>query len=205
MQFRMTGRARKAVSFVALVFCAGAAFAQPPNDKTGAIAVWSGVLAYPYRADSLKSVDFKNLRYSFGNDSFILHNGRYDHKYKPFGGIDSQLEDVWFFDEKDGVSRHALVSIYVMTYGGSSSPNGYVVLFEIQNGRLVETQEFSYNAQAPGTGASFDAAIGKLTITGRSDDDTPNCCPKNVDVASFQGRDGRFEPVGYKVEWVDGR
>jgi hypothetical protein len=94
------------------------------------------------------------------------------------------------------------VSVDVVTFGGSSSPNGYVLLFEILNGHLVETQEFGYNAQAPGTGASFDTSTGKLMITGRSDDGTPNCCPKKLDVANFLWNASRFETLGYRAEPV---
>lgn len=192
----------KTVIFTAFALFVASVRAQAPSVRTGSISVWSGSLIYSYGTDSLKSVDFRNLKYAFGGDTFTLRNGSYSRKYKGNGGIDARLENVWLFDEINGVPKHALVSVDVVTFGGSSSPNGYVLLFEILNGHLVETQEFGYNAQAPGTGASFDTSTGKLMITGRSDDGTPNCCPKKLDVANFLWNASHFEALGYRAEPV---
>lgn len=190
------------ISCAALAFCLSNGPLQFANAQTGAVQVWDDSVDYPYKAESLRSVDFKNMRYNLGDETVTLRNGLFDRKYKPFGGIHAEIEDTWLFDEKDGVPRHALVSIYVLTYGGSSSPNGYVLLFEMRGGQLVCTQQFVYDAQAPRTGASFIASKGELTITGRSNENTPNCCPAHVDVITFVRKGEKFEPTSYKVEPV---
>ena len=189
---------RRLVSCAALAFCVSNGLLQFANAQTGSIQVWDDSIEFPNKAESLKSVDFRNLSYRLGNDTVVLQNGSFSRKDEPFGGINAELEETWLFDVKDGVPRHALVSIYVDTYGGSSSPNGYVLLFEIREGRLVMTQQFRYDAQAPGTGASFNASRTTLTVTGRSDENTPNCCPKHVDVVTFAWRGDRFLPAGYR-------
>ncbi len=167
--------------------------------QTGAVQVWDGLTEYPQKPRSLQEVDFRNFRYKLLEETVALRNGAMARRYKPFGGEQAALEHTWLFDVRDGVPRHALVSIYVLNYGGSSAPAGYALLFEIKEGRLVTTQEISYDAQAPGTGASFDVLGGKLTVAGRSDDHTPNCCPAYLDVATFTWDGDRFLPAGYKV------
>ncbi len=193
---------RKLILCAVLAFFVSSVLLQFANAQTGAVQVWDDSIGYPYSAESLKSVDFRNLSYDVGNDTVAMRNGAFSHKYQGFGGIDAELEDTWLFNVKDGVPRHALVSLFVVTYGGSSSPHGYVLLFEIRGGRLVRTQQFVYDAQAPGTGASFIVSKGELTITGRSNDDTPNCCPAHVDIVTFAWRGDRFRPAGYRVKPV---
>jgi hypothetical protein len=192
---------RRAVSFAVVVLCVWASDALLPfaNAQTGAIQVWGDPIRYSKKATSLQSVDFRNLSYKLGGNTIALKGGALRLRYAGFGGINAQLEQTWLFDVQKGVPRHALISINVETYGGSSSPNGYVLLFEIRDGWLVATQEFAYNAQALGTGASFDVSGGKLTIIGRSDEDTPNCCPAHLDVATFAWSGDRFLPAGYTV------
>jgi hypothetical protein len=181
------------------VFCVSTTLLPFASAQTGAIQVLGESIRYPKRAISIQSVDFRNLSYKLGGNTIALKGGGLRSRYARFGGINAQLEQTWLFDLQKGVPRRALVSIYVETYGGSSSPNGYVLLFEIKDGRLVATQEFEYNAQASGTGASFDVSGGKLTIAGRSEDDTPNCCPAHLDVVTFAWSGDRFLPAGYTV------
>jgi hypothetical protein len=190
---------RVSTSFGAIVFGASIAVLPPANAQTGAVSSWNGVMKYPNQVSSLQSVDFNNFKYNLGGATIALKDGKMSRRYKPYGGTNAQLEHTWLFDVRDGSPRHALVSLYVINIGASSAPDGYVLLFEVRNGRLVETQELSYNAQASGTGATFDASSGKLIVTGRSDDDTPNCCPVHLDVATFTWNGAQFLPNGYKV------
>lgn len=187
------------IAIAAIVLSVSCALPPLANAQTGAVSDWDEVTEYASRPASLQAVDFWNMRYNLGGERIALRNGAMSRRYKPIGGTEAALEHIWLFDVRGGVPRHALVSIYVLNYGGSSAPDGYALLFEIRDGRLVTSQGFGYNAQAFGTGVSLDVSSGTLTITGRSDDDTPNCCPAHLDVATFTWNGNRFLPAGYKV------
>jgi hypothetical protein len=184
-----------------LAFLAATSPIQSANAQSGAVQVSTDSVEYPVQADSLKTLHFKELKYLLGKKWIQLQNGTYSDKYT-IGSTDVSLEDFWLFDLRDGAPRHALVSIYSINCGGSCSPEGYALLFTIRSGKLVQTQEFYYDSQAPGTGVSFDATSNKLTITGRSDDSTPNCCPQNLDVVTYEWKESRFKFVGYTVKRV---
>jgi hypothetical protein len=193
---------RRLIACAALAFCVSIGLAQFVNAQTGAVEVLDDAVVYPEHAASLEAVHFESLKYNLGKEWVPFRNGKYSKKYKPFGGADAEIEDVWLFDEKDGVRQYALVSIYFLDYGGSSSSEGYVTLLEVRNGRLVQTQQFSYDAQAPGTGASFDPSKTTLTVVGRSDDHTPNCCPEHVDVVTYSWAGELFQQTGFEVRPV---
>jgi hypothetical protein len=190
------------VSFAVVAFSVCICWAQAPAAQRASIEIWAEPVEYSIHADSLRDLNFENLKYDLEGDIVKMRGGAYKHRDKPYGGINAELEKVWFFDEKGGVPRHALVWIYVVRYGGSSAPDGYVILFEIRNHILVRTQQFRYDAQAPGTGVSFVAPENKLIITGRSDENVGNCCPKHVDVVTYAWKDGIFLQKGYRMESI---
>ena len=170
-----------------------------------AITIRTDPFVYPERAASLTTIRFSDLKYKLGNEWIPLKNGRYSYKGVPYGGLDADLDDVWLFDKKGEDPQYALVSISVVRYGGSSSPEGYVLLFAIRNGRLVRLQQLTYDAQAPGTGAKFDSSKSTLTVIERSNEGAPNCCPSHVDVVTYSWTGKLFQRATFEVRAVQSK
>lgn len=98
---------------------------------------------------------------------------------------DVKVRDIWFLTEPSDGSQYAVVSLYDVSGGGSSNDDGLVQVFTVSNKRLKLMQELTFDEQANGTGVRFDPISRHLTILARSNDDSPHCCPKNLDVSDF--------------------
>ena len=68
----------------------------------------------------------------------------------------------------------------------------------LRDNHPVLMQEFDFDANALGTGATFDGKSQTLTITGRSAEESPDCCPKSLDVVSYQWDGQQFVQSSYK-------
>ena len=75
---------------------------------------------------------------------------------------------------------------------------GVVQVFEVRAAHSIITQQFVFDFHAEGTAATFDAKSLTLTITGRSDDGSPNCCAKSFDVVTYGWQRRKFVQRGYE-------
>jgi hypothetical protein len=73
-----------------------------------------------------------------------------------------------------------------------------IQVYTIRSGHPVVTQQFAFDSHAAGTGVKLDEKSLILTITGRSDDGSPNCCAENFDVVSYRWEQDKFVQIGYK-------
>jgi len=145
---------------------------------------------YAVSVSSLHDVDFRDLRvFWFAGErpdsGAKLQDGTFKRKSK--GGYEEvHLDLVEFFDSPDGGPEHAVIDLEWKDCGGSCAVVGRVQVFELQSGHPVVVQEIEYDRHAPGTGAHFDPHSKVLTVTGRSSEPSPNCCPKSLDVMTFE-------------------
>lgn len=154
---------------------------------------------YAQAADSVHSVDFKNLRLVVfdGNKetNYLLRDGKYSKartNEDPFFE-EVALESAYYFDYAAQKAGHALVVFDDSAASGSSTDDGIVQVFAIKRGHPVVLQQFRFDKQAPGTEVKFDAGKNILTITARSRDDSAHCCPENIDRAVYRWNGSTFE------------
>jgi len=149
---------------------------------------------YDISASSIKDVNFKNLTvFWYRTDqlrpSAQLSAGSFQERYE--GGSENvTLDFVKLLDDPSTPTPHAVIDLLWKSCGGSCSNNGLVQVFELRSGHPVVVQQIRYGRHAPGTGASLDLESRILTVTGRSSEPSPNCCPKSLDVMEFAW-DGR--------------
>ena len=153
----------------------------------------------PVKADDACRVDFNNIRV-FGEDRSItarLKRGKFERKYDSgYEGV--SLDNVFCLNPGTGKAQQAVIVLNWISCGGSCMSTGVVQLIVIRAGHAVINQQFVFDSHATGTGATFDKKSLTLKITGRSDDDSPNCCAKNFDVVTYQWQGSRFVKQGYK-------
>lgn len=54
-------------------------------------------------------------------------------------------------------------------------------------------QFLKIDAQVPGSGVAFDSQHRTLTVKGRYKDESPHCCPRELEIVSYRwSDDGRF-------------
>jgi hypothetical protein len=163
---------------------------------------------YMESVHSIRKVDFANLRYYIGHgddgDLFQLRHGKIAVKYD-FGFDQVTLDHVYHFYPGKTEPEAAVVDLTHLYGGGSSCFDGIVLVFQIDSGGLVVTQQLVYDHQAEGAGAEFDPPSGTLTIRARSNDDTPHCCPKNIDIVTFKWTGKGFEEQSHRTVPIKGR
>jgi hypothetical protein len=154
---------------------------------------------YAITVSSLRDIDFKNFK---GLTSFRLHdgkpdekvnlvNGKFSQRYPEGGGEQVDLELVRLID---GGNR-AVIGLLWNNCGGSCADGGLVQVFELQGEHPTVVEQIIYERHAPETGALLPTGSRMLTITGRSAEASPNCCPKSLDVMNFEwdGSDFAFK------------
>ena len=145
------------------------------------------------KADDVCRIDFRNIR-MFGENSdwtARLKNGKYERK-SDSGYEAARVDQVFCLNRKESGGQHAVVTTNWLDCGVSCTSIGVVQLFVVRGDRPVITQQFSFESHAKGTGATFDQKSLTLTITARTDDRSPNCCAKNLDVVRYEWRGNRF-------------
>jgi hypothetical protein len=150
------------------------------------------------KADDVCAIDFPNIQMFGENENWSapLKNGKYERqshsKY-----VSARLDHTFCLKDKDGAQR-ALVTTKWVACGSSCTSAGIVQLFELRGKQPVITQQLVFDAHAEGTGATFDEKSLTLTITGRSDDQSPNCCAQNFDVVTYRWQGSEFEQASYE-------
>jgi len=142
---------------------------------------------YPVTVSSLSNLDFQNLNmvwYRNGRRDPTAHlqNGSFERKDEVRGGEYVTLDLVKLLQG----GRYAVIDVSWRSCGGSCSESGLVQVFELQSGHPTIVEQITYERHAPGCSASFDEKSKILTVTGRSSEPSPNCCPKSLDVMSFK-------------------
>lgn len=181
----------RAICFLALAIPIAFAAGQTAPGGQYSPTVSSTTLRYRYaRAfEPIRKVDFANLYYFDGDgkngDLFQLRHGGVKLKYAENGGEEVHLDHVYYFRSSTADQEAALVQPESFSYGGSSSQDCVLLVFQIDDGALVTTQKLRFDLQAEGTGVSFDQASNTLTVRARTADDSAHCCPKSVDMVTF--------------------
>jgi len=151
---------------------------------------------YATRVSSIRDVDFENLTVFWrpgdkADRGAKLRNGAFKNRYKNgYEGVNLDL--LQFLDQRGDTAQRAIVDLAWQDCGGSCTYVGLVQVFELRSGFPTVVQEIEYDRHAPGTGVTFDPESKILMVTGRSDDPSPNCCPKSVDVMRFEWDGQKF-------------
>jgi len=167
--------------------------------KAPAVDVSAPNLVLDLKAKDVCGVDFRNS-HMFGENtdwSADLKDGNYA-RQQDNGYESARIEHVFCVGGKNGRGMYALVASDWLDCGGSCTRLGVVQLFTLRDSHPVITQQFVFDSHAVGTGASFDAKRLALTITGRSDDGSPNCCAMNFDIVTYEFREDKFVQRCYK-------
>ncbi len=79
----------------------------------------------------------------------------------------------------------------------------HVTVFDLRGGRLVETEQITYDHQAPGAGVSFSSTTGVLVVTGQLEDKSPHCCPDAVVVITLKWDGTLFQVSNVKKQTIN--
>ena len=173
------------------------ASADPPNASVPAVRVSKPNRVLELTTSSVCGVDFRNTSiFDEGRGSVPLSNGRYKGEA---GGLEEvNLNEIVCLERASAFEEHAMIIAEWTSCGGSCNSSGIVQVFELQGGHPVVTQQIDFDSHAKGTGAKFDKDSLTLTITGRSDDESPHCCPKSLDLVTYRWEGQQFEQRSYK-------
>jgi hypothetical protein len=72
-----------------------------------------------------------------------------------------------------------------------------VQVFELRDSHPFLAQQISFDSDARGTSATFNDNSQTLTITGRSNEDSPRCCPKSLDMVTYRWAGQQFVQGSY--------
>jgi hypothetical protein len=151
---------------------------------------------YKIRAKNIYAVDFHNIRLHIDEKLAVqLRNGKYNHRDKD--GFDSVDLDAHCVEGEGGSSRYAIVE-WTWIYGyGSSNSECAVQVFALRSEHPVVVQQLYFDCHALTAGSMFDTESKKLTIGARTDDDSPHCCAKTLDVVSYVWAESKFEQATF--------
>jgi hypothetical protein len=198
-------RIRAICSLVLAISATFAAGQSVPGRLKYSPSVSSTALSYSYTGlfESIRKVDFANLYYFEGDGKtgnlFQLRHGGVKVKYPHFGGEEVHLDDVYYFRPSTTQPEAALVQLRLFSYGGSSSMDCVLLVFQIDEGGLLEMQELRFDLQAEGTGVDFDQNSNTLTVRARTADDSPHCCAKSIDLVTFSWTGKAFEEKSHRT------
>ena len=146
-------------------------------------------------SNSVCGVDYLNAPVSDGEDTVSLRAGKYE-KHEQFGESSVKVKFLSCLDR--GVAEHALLATDWVSCGGSCNSHEIVQVFELRGAHPVLVQQIYFDSDARGTGATFDDRLLTLTITGRSNEESPHCCPRSLDVITYRWEGQRFVQRGYR-------
>ncbi len=135
-------------------------------------------------ASTLKDVDFKNRTYTVDGMQLDIRAGHYKHE-ESVGYQEAKIDDTWFVSDAGSSPQFAVVSFWYVGCGASCTSLRYIQVFNLDNHQLELVQELGFDVEAKGAGVWFDANSRRLTIRARSNDDSPHCCAKSLDLAEF--------------------
>ena len=146
------------------------------------------------KVDDVCGMDFQNVRLKWNRGwEAHLRKGKYDHRDKSGGFQSVSLDDVHCLDPDGGNKKHVLLESTWTEGQGSSNNECVVQVLTLQSGHPVAIQQLEFDCHALSTGSTFDSKSKKLTVRARTDDDSPHCCARTLDVVSFVWKDAWFE------------
>lgn len=167
-----------------LLLMSYSSFTQDSTEAKGSYDETFPNYRYKIKVPSIRDVDFKNLKVSWHNSGVKLRDGSYKQKLK-FGSEEVRLDLSAFLDSRDGGTiNHAVIDLDWRDCGGTCTVMGRVQVFELRSGHPIVVQEIEYDRRAPGTGVRFDRESQTLTLTGRTDERTPDA--EHLDVMRFE-------------------
>jgi hypothetical protein len=140
-------------------------------------------------------VDYLNAPVFDGEDTVSLRAGKYE-GHVQLGESSVEVKLLSCLDR--GVAEHALLATDWVDCGASCNSHEIVQVFELRDGHPALVQQISFDSDAKGTGATFDDNSRTLTITGRSNEESPHCCPKSLDVVTYRWAGQQFVQSSYK-------
>jgi len=151
--------------------------------------------------DSIRKVDFKNFRYSVvegeTHSSFRLRDGKFKRRFD-VGGEEISLDHVFYFRGNSAGPEWALVQLDWISAVGSSTGEGVLQVFKFEDKVLFMTQQLTYDLHARGTGMDFNPKSGTLTVRARTNDDSPHCCPRSLDIVTYRWDGKSFKQKSHK-------
>lgn len=183
--------------------CLTILIAQTPANNSGpTISLAASALRYPTSAHSISQVEYGELKVEVGSKRYQLHQGEYLKRYKPTGLDQLRLVDHWLIKGTNGNPKYAVLHLEHLGVGGSSSITTYVQVLSLVGKALSVNQELRFIplAMKGQQAVSFDPVQGLLVVSARSDDDSPNCCPQSIDVASYQWDGSQFRLIEWQAK-----
>lgn len=165
--------------------------------STPAVTVLSPNRVLEETVPSVCGIDFNNSQIVQGDSSVQLANGAYE-KRNDVGTESVSLKNVFCLHESTNQTEHAVVATDWTGCGASCHSSGAVQIFALRDNRPVLTQELDFDSNALGSGATFDDKSQTLTISGRSTEESPDCCPKSLDVVTYRWEGQQFVQTSYK-------
>lgn len=167
------------------------ASAQDPVEATPNYKISYPNYQYGITVASIGNVDFKNLTVFWHRSdrpapSARLLNGTFKQQYEHGGGEDVTVDLVKLLNLQGETEQRAVIDILWRSCGGSCSETGLVQVFELRSGHPTVVEQITYERHTPNTGAKLEAEPRILIVTGRSSEPSPNCCPKSLDLMSFE-------------------
>ncbi len=151
------------------------------------------------QAEDICAVDFKNIRLIRNpNSAAQLHKGKYEHRFEVGGFELVTLDSVRCLDDQAVVPHYAMVQSTWSEGYGSSQDECVVQVFTLRTAHAVVVQQFEFDCHALDTGSTFDSNSKKLIIRARTDDDSPNCCAKTLDIVSYVWNKDKFKESGFR-------
>lgn len=185
--------------FFTLCLLAVGALSQPQSQTSSAVAIVEPNYGYTQPINSLRQLDFKNFDFVIFDlngqptRNISLENGEY-HERGDQSGSDLTLGPVQYFGlgplSVKNEPSYVLVTLREVDLGGGPADAAIVQVWKLEKRHLYIVQQFTFDQQAPGAGVSFNAKPARLIIRARTNDDSPVCCPRSLDVVSFRW-DGR--------------
>ncbi len=170
----------------------------------GGPAITSSVSPLRYRthAQTLSAVNFDELKVTVDSRAYQLHKGQYQRRFKPVGLDQLRLIDHWLINGANGSPAFAVIHLEHLGVGGSSSLTSYIQILSLGNKSLVLRQEFRFiPLELSGSQVvSFNPTQGLLVVSARSEDDSSDCCPKSVDIASYHWDGFQFKLLEWQAK-----
>jgi hypothetical protein len=108
------------------------------------------------------------------------------------------LDSVHCLDDQAVVPHYAIVQSTWREGYGSSQDECVVQVFRMRTAHAVVVQQFEFDCHALDTGSTFNTSSKNLIISARTDDDSPNCCAKTLDVVSYFWDKDRFKKSSFR-------
>ena len=124
-----------------------------------------------------------------------LRNGKYE--YRGQDGFDSVTLDAHCLNGEAGSPSAVVEWTRVFGYGSSNSVC-VVQVFGLLSEHPTVVQQLDFDCHALSAGSNFNVRPKKLTIRARTDDDSPHCCAKTLDVVSYVWHDGKFQQATFE-------